>query len=1273
MPPRTHWLLGLIFGICLLFSACGRETSVTSTPASPGPAAKAEPLRDAIPADRISAVLAANSKGLGLMEQYDYKNAAEAFREVRRLAPGWIAGSINLAIALLNDAGAAAESSGQKKEGQTSSNPKFDEALALLDDVLKRDPNNLHAHYCRALIYHFLWDPNHHPDYLARAHEDFLFVAEHDPTDGHAWFKVGDTLLDPDSVGQPGGPRPAGPKQAKEQIRIYTKALECNPYLVPALFKLQTAYRLSGDQSKARELSDLWDRLNPERHAAAPGEMVKDFYGDAGRYAWIIDPNPSRRAPAGAMKPPRFDTAAPIQLTLPEGHHWATESDFQKAPQVFTWARAAFGAAIASFDADGDGRQDLYLAAAVGGPKGLHDILLRNKGDGRFEDATAAFGLPDDRASLGVAAGDFDADRHIDLVLTGVGDNRLYRNVAGKRFEDMTQKAGIAGPAAVSLTARWLDLDMDGDLDLYVVNYCRAEDRDAMVRDRPCAGLPNAAYRNDGKPAPVPNVPAPNLVPVGVVSPNPALQVSATEGLSIAFSPWSGADDLLGGSANHTGLAALDLDDDRDLDLVLAAQDKPPTAVLNDRLGRFHAVPLDDLGTPARITSLLVADLDKDGRPDLVSVGQGGRVVAWRNTTQRAGTQSKIDFATWPVNATDWHLAQVADIDLDGWSDLLGLPASEANATIELARNEGDRLAKSKLALGPEADQAAPLRGFAYADFVGDPLPDLVLVREGSRNEGLAPRVARNLGNGHHWLALDLAGCWRNSPWNRMRTNPQAIGARVALEGDGLDVRHEHTTPTTGLAQSAGPVVLGLGERTSAALVRVRWPDGVMQCELNVEGGQKLALAEFNRRKEGSCPVLFTWNGERFVCIGDFLGGGGLGYLIAPDVYSQPDRDEAVAIGGDQLRAVEGHYALAITEPMDELAYLDQLILEVVDRPPGVSTGLDERFVPSGRRPSGQVVAWKTTIEPVRVTDLKGRDVTEALRAFDRRTVDDFQKLSGWIGYAEEHGIILDFGDRLARFGPNDRLLLALAGWVEYPYSQTNYAASTAGIALRPPVLERQRDDGSWEIIEPNPGYPAGLPRLTTLDLTGKLTGPRCVLRLRTNLECYWDQAFIALREANLGVRVTPLSAARAVLGYRGYTREVSPDGRPPLLYDYDHIDPAPLARLAGPLTRYGDVASLLREDDDHLCLVGPGDEVRLEFDASSVPALPEGWNRSYVLRAVGYCKDADPFTATSDTAGPLPWRGMPAFPFGPEGRRPEDPSYRAYLRDFQTRESSSH
>ncbi len=627
-------------------------------------------------------------------------------------------------------------------------------------------------------------------------------------------------------------------------------------------------------------------------------------------------------------------------------------------------------------------------------------------------------------------------------------------------------------------------------------------------------------------------------------------------------------------------------------------------------------------------------------------------MLAWRNITERSTVEAtKIAFENWPIPPTRWRTAQAIDLDLDGRPDLVGLPkVSAKSVSLEFpswGRNEGRKHVVHTLPLQldtPEVDSLSAV------DLIGDPLPDILVVPAGQ-----PPALAANKGNGQHWLALRLGGHWRVKP-ELMRTNSHAIGTRLVLEGQGIYVSYDYTTPDSSLGQSIAPIVMGLGQREKADLLHLHWPDGVFQCELNIRANQELDMME-NNRKTGSCPVLFTWNGRRFVCIGDFLGGGGLGYLVAPGVYSQPDRDEAVGIRGDQLRPIDGVFRLSITEPMDEIAYLDHVRLEVVDRPPGVSSTPDERFAPEGPRPTGELLAWRSQVEPVQAHDLEGRDMTETLRHWDRLTADQFRKRAGWIGYAEEHGIVLDFGGRLSRFSPEDRLVLCLAGWVEYPYSQTNYAAATAGVALKPPVIERRREDGTWEVIKAHAGYPAGLPRLTTLDLTGKLGGPRCVLRIKTNMECYFDQAFVAVRDcaAESSLRVATLPVARAALGYRGYTREVSPDGRQPLLYDYDYVDPAPLARFSGKLTRYGDVAGLLQNDDDRLCLIGPGDEVRLEFDAASLPPLPEGWTRSYVLRSYGYCKDADPFTATSDTVGPLPWRdaGFPVRTRNQAAQRP--------------------
>lgn len=1256
--PRRLALALVLAAHAALVGGCQRSPEA-GKPSVPAPKTAA-PVRDAIPSDQIGPVLAAHLRGVGHMERYEYALATDEFRKVHQLAPGWIPGSINLAIALLNQTGEEQA----RAAAQPPAESNFDEALRLLGAVLDRDPKNPHAQYCRGIILQ-------QQGKLAEAHRAFQAVTEIDPTDALAWFWLGDTLTDadlPDSLS--GQDRLIA--RAEAQAKFFGKALECNPYLGSALNRLQLALGILGRFGKKPELlqkqQDLiarFHQLNPFEEKVPPptGEMAEKVYGSMGRYAAIIDPAPARDRPAGAGRAPRFDRPRSLNVTLPEGQRWARASDFQEGKlAVLGRARARFGAAVAAFDADGDGKLDLYLAAAVHGPAGIRDALLLNRGDGRFEDATHAFGLPDDRASLAVAAGDFDADRRIDLFLCEVGQNRLLRNT-GKTFEDVTAKLDDTKPDPLSVAARWLDLDQDGDLDLYVINYTDAAHADATFHEtgpRP-PGLANRAYRNDGQAPPESGATAASRAPVAVaVEPNPG-----AGGLSIAFSRWQGDDAkaLEGGAQNHVGLAALDLEDDRDIDLVLATDGAAPSAVLNDRMGHFHNQPLPDLESRSPLSGLLVTDFDRDGRADLVAVSPTSRVTAWKNakpSSSAASNTQKFAFEFWPTDARLWRSAIAADLDLDAWPDLLGLPVPAEAEQPAWARNEGNRLAPSPLPIGP--DEPAPLVGLTLADLVGDPLPDLLLIRDG---EG--PRLATNLGNGHQWLALDLGGRWRVRP-EFSRTNPHGLGLRLTVEGPGIAVPYDHTTNATGPAQSVTPVVLGLGPEVKGPLiVRMRWPDGVLQCELNYQANQRYRLVE-NNRKTGSCPVLFTFDGTRYRCIGDFLGGGGLGYLVSPGVFSQPDRDESIAIEADQLRPVDGLYRLAIVEPMDELAYLDRLELQVVDRPPGIHATPDERFAPGGHRPTGDLIAWSESIAPVRSTDLQGRDVTDLLRARDRRTVDDYRRLDGWIGYAEGHGIVLDFGARLANFRATDRLVLCLDGWVEYPYSQTNYAASTAGVPLRPPVLERRRDDGTWALLDADPGYPAGLPRRTTLDLTGKLTGPRCVLRLRTNMECAWDRAFIARCTPTDDLKITSLPVARADLGYRGYLREVSPDGRPPFLYQYDQVDPAPLAQLAGHLTRFGDVLPLLLEDDDQLCLIGPGDEVRLEFDARTVPRLPDGWTRSFVLKAVGYCKDADPFTAGSDHVEPLPWRQMGPYPFGPEGHRPLDPAYRAYLRAYQTR-----
>ena len=417
---------------------------------------RAVPAFDGIPADQIDPVMEAHYRGLGLMERYAYKDAAKAFGEVHERAPDWIPGMINLAIATFH------ATIGEDRD------LSLEKVLHLITAAIARDPNNLTAHYCRGLI---LNDQGRR----SAAHEEFVFVTRGDPHDGHAWYHVADTLSDPPPQGQR-----FTPEQARERIVIYNKALEANPYLLPALYRLAFAYMFAGEPDKGKETLKRWELLRPDRPPGGIGEEMSPYYGDQGRYGKLIDPFPPLTGVPAPGPPPRFEAPAALTWTLRPGERLGAGRRFHRAACRGSARFAPVSAAVAVFDVDGDGRLDLFLAAAIVGPRGVRRrASCETEVMGNSRTVTHSSGLPDDRASLGVAAGDFDADNKIDLYLTGVSGNRLYRYREPEGFLDVTATVGVGGARAiVSLTARWLDLDQDGDLDLYVINHtdraCRA-------------------------------------------------------------------------------------------------------------------------------------------------------------------------------------------------------------------------------------------------------------------------------------------------------------------------------------------------------------------------------------------------------------------------------------------------------------------------------------------------------------------------------------------------------------------------------------------------------------------------------------------------------------------------------------------------------------------------------------------------------------------------------------------------------------------------------
>src|SRR5258707_2486602 len=178
-------------------------------------------------------------------------------------------------------------------------------------------------------------------------------------------------------------------------------------------------------------------------------------------------------------------------------------------------------------------------------------------------------------------------------------------------------------------------------------------------------------------------------------------------------------------------------------------------------------------------------------------------------------------------------------------------------------------------------------------------------------------------------------------------------------------------------------------------------------------------------------------------------------------------------------------------------------------------------------------------------------------------------------------------------------------------------------------------------------GFPAGLARTITADLTGKLPQGTTRIRITTNLQIYWDSILIDRSRPMENARLSEVSLTNAILDYHGYPRQI--EAQPPgnVKYRYEQVSrTGPYARQAGEYTRYGDVLPLLKAFDDKLVVFGSGEEVALGFNPAKLPPVPKGWTRDYFFQANGYEKDMDFYAPDGSTVEPLPFRHMGTYPY---------------------------
>ncbi len=1096
---------------------------------------------------------------------------------------------------------------------------KIDEAKAALADAVKQDSKNPNAWYNLGLLAKNTGDAQ-------AAIDAFKHVIEIDANDADAWYFLGASYVQA--------------KQFPQAIEAFQHALQLNPLHASAEFGLSRAYQQSGDVDHARERLKKFQYIT-QKKIGAPISLA---YGEQGQYSRAVE------SPLAVLKAPAQIKVRFVDVTKEAGI--VTKGSVVQEDNLAD----ELGSGACFLDYDGDGQLDLFVTQ--GGPLGGLG-LYRNLGKGKFEDATKSAALDPELKGSGCTAGDFDNDGATDLAVSFWGRPlSLFHNEKNGKFNDASTSIIRGTQPFFTAGLTFIDYDHDGDLDLYVNRTEASVDGPERAFSGP--GARPSMFRNNG-------------------------DGSFTDVVS----------DLgLWGSPPGFTIAAVgtDYNNDRAVDLVLT--DNGPTIFENPREGKFVRRKPWSAPMPAPTVGIAVLDFDHDGWMDLAFTHKGPPgLTLWRNNRGKTFDRVELPGANW-VRA---YGVAAFDYDNDGWVDLVAVGETEDHkGEVRLFRNLGPDGFKDVTAdVGLDKIQLKEPRAIITGDYDGDGATDLLI----TQNHGPAVLLRNEGGNQNHWLRLSLKG---------LNDNKSAIGTKVEVFAGGNRQKFEIAGSNGYLGQSSTDIVVGLGDAKEADIVRMLWPTGVLQDEIQVAGDRQQNFLEIDRRGS-SCPTLFAWNGERYELVGDMLGAGVVGHWIGPGQRDVPRPVEYIKIDRNALREKDysreasdlgpqtsgiginatpevrrpksevGLLSFRFMEPLEEAVYLDRVRLLAVDHPAGLDVYPNEYFASNPPYPPFKVVISnsKNARPPAGAWDEHGHDVLPDLQA--HRYIGDFA-LTQFQGFAKPHRLTLDLGEAY-RGGP---LWLLLHGEVEYFSANSMYAASQAGVHAISPYVEalvgNEKDVNSrWVRVIDDMGFPAGGPRTMTADLSGKLPPGTRKIRITTNLQIYWDSILVSRtqqvsnnQEKSQNLRLTAVPLVRADLGFHGFPLKI--EGRPPgnVQYIYEKVSATgPYTRPAGTYTRYGDVLPLLTALDDELVVFGSGDEVRLDFDPSELPALPHGWVRDYFFAADGYEKDMDFYAAEGNYVAPLPFLRMGDYPYPANKSFPLDDAHVNYLLEYNTRNMS--
>ncbi|HGY91373.1 MAG TPA: hypothetical protein ENK43_09395 [Planctomycetes bacterium] len=1130
-----------------------------------------------------------NNHAVSFMDQQKVGEALPLFIRLKAGAPKSTTARFNLAVALLN-AQTTDDAARAKQLAQCRS---------LLEELAGEHPDMARAHFTLGILFDYLGEER------SLVEKSFRRAWELAPTDPDCCYRLGKVLFE------------KRPPQLKEAVQLLRTAVKLEPHFIGAWNTLALSLRRLKRPVEAKEANRLFALYQNAKPSM--GKTFAVVYNQMGRLSEVIrsmDHFDGSKPKSGPPPVPLTFRSKELAKAVSPAKTWPDALQCSKGDDVRGFLTSqvapALSGGIALGDIDGDGDLDLFSSDG----RGAGRILLAQ--DDELKDVTEASGLAaagGDLIALGAVMGDVDHDHDLDLYIYGAGRNLLGLN-DGKGVFQFTSEFG--GGDALTRSAQFVDADHDGDLDILVANELTL----------PAAGSPagkDLSYPADFEGAP--NFLYNNNRPT-------IYEKNRKSGDEPPFTDIGERTGLRGAAQHTVGLAVFDVDGDGDVDVLLQNDGSEDRLLLNDRLWIYHPAPpelgWDDAGGAS---GACVTDIDQDGTPDvLLSRSTGNSAVAVWNGFPNAARR-RTDMIGRPA------LVWSGDLDNDGDPDLV-FSDLESGDLVAVRQDSGEAWARPGILA-----KNLHARAVAIHDRNGDGLLDLLAADSSGRIVEFINTSQSPL----HWLELSLKGK-RELSLAEMWSNTHGMGASVEVMAGNRGVHAFSSTVSGPNTSISAPLHIGLGTYTNADAVRVLWPDLVLQSEIDFKADRLHVYEEINR-KASSCPVLFKArsDGSGFEFVTDFLGVGGLGFLVGPGSYAPPDETETVRIGSLPVR--EGLLELRVVEPMEEITYLDALSLLAVDHSEDVEVYCDERLGTSAPFPTGRPLALRRPFLPEEARNAKGDDVLEDLLHEDRRFVKGMEVDRRFLGYlAREQRIALRFDSKeilAARPNADAHLWLILDGWVEYPYSHINFAAWQAGVEAQALSVDRKTSPtGMWETVLENVGYPGGMTRSMALDVTALASGEFEQIRLRTNLEVHVDRVRLAWEDPSAIVRSTQLGFDRAELRFLGYPREVLPEGRKPEIYDYDDILPAlSWKTMGGRYTRYGDVRELLSHVDDRYVVMNHGEEIVLEVQARRLPPIPPGTRRTYFLLTDGWCKDMDPLTAAPDTVAPLPYHRMGGYP----------------------------